>query len=176
MVIDLDEPARFGLRAFIQRCESRLSTMHAIAGAFISGAGLLILLPVLYRDYASQIVLDVAEAVHLTALNSPYTLSTWRSLSWPTVWDVAPIYWILPLSFSLVIPGYAIYLLIRELVLFYFVPHGYDPSGARYFVPRFALSALSFPTDEGVRQADIPAMKSQARMFSPVAPYFLSQG
>lgn len=41
-----DPDARNAMRAFLQRSEVRLSTMHRIANAFLSGAGLLVLFPV----------------------------------------------------------------------------------------------------------------------------------
>lgn len=38
------------LRAYLQRAKAKLSTMHRIAGAFLGGAGLLLLLPTSLRD------------------------------------------------------------------------------------------------------------------------------
>src|SRR2546421_12600595 len=51
-------------RAYLQRGETRLSTLHRVAGAFLGGAGLLTLLPVLFREtfstlFASIVFLDV---------------------------------------------------------------------------------------------------------------------
>jgi hypothetical protein len=163
MTINLDEQARFGIRAFLQRCESRLATMHTIAGAFISGAGLLILLPVIYRDYATTILILMADSLE----NKRVALSF--GLDWTTVRNWAPVLWILPILFSLMIPAYAVYLLVRELVLFYFVPHGYDPGSSRYFLPRFALSAISFPSDESFTVSEIEAAAAiEKKPFSEV--------
>ncbi len=49
-----DQLDREGLRAFIQRAETRLGTMHRVGGGFISGAGLLILMPFIFRDSGSK--------------------------------------------------------------------------------------------------------------------------
>lgn len=145
-----DEQARFALRAFIQRAETRLSTMHGIAGAFIGGAGLLVLLPVLYRDYAADLIVQIANAIWNKGSRLPFIFWYWNEWTSSIFWDWATAFWIFPFIFSLLIPSYAIYLLIRELVLFYFVPHGYSQSEMKYFFPRFALSAISFPVDDGV--------------------------
>src|SRR5690349_11344215 len=55
------------LRAFLQRGEVRLSTMHRIAGVFLNGAGLLFLIPILVKDAFIQMMLSVTYA--LTSLN-----------------------------------------------------------------------------------------------------------
>jgi hypothetical protein len=43
------------LRTYLQRAEVRLSTMHRIAGAFLGGAGLLLLLPAFLREALVQV-------------------------------------------------------------------------------------------------------------------------
>lgn len=45
-----------GYRAFLQRGEVRLSTMHRVASAFLGGAGLLFLFPLFTRDFFKEIV------------------------------------------------------------------------------------------------------------------------
>lgn len=41
--VKIEAPSVVTLRAYLQRAEVRLSTMHRIAGAFLGGAGLLTL-------------------------------------------------------------------------------------------------------------------------------------
>ena len=47
---DLDGEERAAIRAFLQRSEVRLSTVHRVATALLSGAGLMVLLPAIARD------------------------------------------------------------------------------------------------------------------------------
>ena len=47
---------RAAMRGFLQRCEVRLSTMHRVATALLSGAGILVLLPALERDAVLQVL------------------------------------------------------------------------------------------------------------------------
>lgn len=47
------------LTLFLARAEVRLSTQQRIAGAFLSGAGLLILLPVLFKEAAIRIFVSL---------------------------------------------------------------------------------------------------------------------
>jgi len=49
----LSEDERQALRAFLQRGETRLSTYQRVAGVFLNGAGLLVLLPGLARESIS---------------------------------------------------------------------------------------------------------------------------
>ena len=75
---------RAAIRAYLQRSEVRLSTVHRVASALLSGAGLLVLLPAVERD-AVEVVLRTlltgpADAVHLllvvavaTSLAVPFT-------------------------------------------------------------------------------------------------------
>jgi len=46
----LSEAERNAMRSYLQRAEVRLSTLHRIATAFIGGAGLLVLLPVFFKE------------------------------------------------------------------------------------------------------------------------------
>ena len=47
---------RAAARAFLARCEVRLSTFHRIAVGMLSGAGLLVVLPVVARDSVTGIL------------------------------------------------------------------------------------------------------------------------
>jgi hypothetical protein len=49
-------------RAYLQRAETRLSTLHRVAGAFISGAGLLTLLPPQYSGCGNARPVDSASS------------------------------------------------------------------------------------------------------------------
>ncbi len=120
---------RAAMRAFVQRAEVRLSTMHRIAGLFINGAGLLVLFPLLAKDVVQEIIL----------------LFVRQSTSLP----LATAYMVLALPFfiSLLIPLLALYLLLRDLVYFYFTVHSPGFS-SRIFNPRFTLTGLGLPIDE----------------------------
>ena len=50
------------LRDFISRGEARMSTLQRIAGVFVTGAGLLIILPLLLKDYLPTLLGVIYEA------------------------------------------------------------------------------------------------------------------
>lgn len=114
--------------AYLARAEARLSTMHRIAGVFVSGAGLLVLLPLLFKDALSHIA-KIAQ--HSAA------------------WELRGAIWFL-LAITMYIALYAVGSLIKGLVLFYFAPH-HQRTGSTTFLPRFVLSALALPKD-GIRE------------------------
>jgi pyrimidine deaminase RibD-like protein len=122
------------LRAFLQRAEVRLSTMHRVAGAFLSGAGLLFLLPVFFRDYPHEIV--QAFAPELSA-------SGWLGIVSTTLIFIM-------LIGVLSVPVYSLYLLVKDIVLFYFIGQcpGFSDDD---FYPRFALTAIAFSPDESAK-------------------------
>jgi hypothetical protein len=113
------------MRAFLQRAETRLSTHQRIAGVFLNGAGLLVLLPVVARD--------TIQGVLLFAIGAGWNYR---------------VFLIIPWLVSLAVPLWAFLLLLRNLVEFYFAPRFLirDPIG----VTRFSLAGLSFSYDEGV--------------------------
>jgi hypothetical protein len=133
----MDNEELFALRAFLQRGETRLGSMHAIAGAYIGGAGLLILIPLFFRDYIGPIVNLFFREID----NGLISISAVKSLS-P---DVLLTLWVLPFLCVLGIPIYALYLLIQELVVLYFIPYSRSEG---FYLPRFALSALAMPLDD----------------------------
>ena len=90
------------LSLFLQRAEVRLSTQQRVAGAFLSGAGLLLLLPVLFKDAAIGILVNIAYFWHA---------GYWYSASCLFI----------SLFFSIFISIYALWLLVRDLIKFYFV-------------------------------------------------------
>jgi hypothetical protein len=113
------------LISFLQRSEVRLSTMHRIAGLFLNGAGLLIVLPIFFRDTFFDVI-DLAR--HHTAGGFQYAMFAL-------------------LAIMVAVPTLAMFLLLRDLVDFYFVM---QPSASRAadhaFSLRFGLSALGLPT------------------------------
>jgi hypothetical protein len=125
---------RAAMRAYLQRSEVRLSTMHRVAGAFLGGAGLLFLLPVLFRDVVQQII----------------TLLVNKGNTYLSIGDLHWYYYLalgVPFLVSIYIPLRALYLLLQDLVDFYFLGHrlGYSQD---LFSPRFALSGIAFSPDE----------------------------
>jgi hypothetical protein len=117
-------------RAFLQRGEVRLSTLHRIAGTFLNGAGLLLLFPVFLKDIISQSVNLVLYSGFPVLFKATFTASSLLTVG---------------------VPLYSLYLLFRELVQFYFVPH-HRPEDTERFIPRFTLTALAFPPDETTDQ------------------------
>ena len=89
---------RAAMRAFLQRCEVRLSTMHRVATALLSGAGILVLLPAVERDAVLQVM--------RVLLEGPVTVT--RGLLAVSV--------LLSIALAIVV----LWLLIIELTRFYF--------------------------------------------------------
>jgi len=135
----LTEQERNAMRAFLQRCEVRLSSLHRIATAFIGGAGLLVLLPVFFKEEIVVIIRVFLD--HLT--------DTFPVLGANSGWGLAVLYVCLayPFILSLSIPLYALYLLLKDIVHFYFTIYtpGFNPG---LITPSFALSGLAFSPDE----------------------------
>lgn len=123
---DLSTDERAAARAFVARCEVRLSTFHRIAVGMLSGAGLLVVLPVVARDSVSGVlrsllidgvgVADVALAVGVVAM--------------------------------LAVPVVALWLLFADLTRFYFHANHLGGDGRDVFTPRFTLTSLQLPSDE----------------------------
>lgn len=122
----LQESARAAMRAFLQRAETRLSTYQRVAGVFLNGAGLLVLLPAMARD-SIQSVLTNAVSIPL----SPFNLLL-----------------LVPWTLTLGLPLYAFVLLLRDLVEFYFAPRFLSNDNVQ--ITRFSLAGLSFAFDESI--------------------------
>lgn len=141
--IVLTEPERNAMRAYLQRCEVRLSTLHRIATAFVGGAGLLLLIPVFFRevfDSILKLLLDNAENL-FTSLPAPLGVGVSMGLY---------LLLLYPLLLSLVIPLYGVYLLLKDIVHFYFTL--YMPGFPDNLLnPTFSLHGLAFPEDESPR-------------------------
>jgi hypothetical protein len=114
-------------RAYLQRGETRLSTLHRVAGSFISGAGLLTLLPVLGSQTFPALCAGVVfvNYSHFPAAGSP---ERWLAL--------------IPVLVSLALPLVALISLIRDLIAFYFTPYHFDDSSNSVVYPRFILSGI----------------------------------
>lgn len=142
-VAELTEAERAAARAYLQRCEVRLSTQHRVATAFIGGAGLLLLIPIFLRDVVDgelNVLIDFVQNL------------------FPQLGDVAG--WLVsgalqlslayPLALSLIIPIYGVYLLLKDLVHFYYTL--YMPGSERDLLnPTFALGGVAFSPDESAR-------------------------
>ena len=119
------------MRAFLQRCDVRLSTMHRVATALLSGAGILVLLPALERDAVVQV------------------LST--LLAGPVTWSRGAIAVGVVLSIGLALAAF--WLLVLELTRFYFhsnhIRHEMGAAGGGdVYTPRFTLTALRLPSGD----------------------------
>ena len=117
---------RAAMRAFLQRSEVRLSTMHRVATALLSGAGILVLLPAVERDAVMNVL--------RTLVQGPVSWS--RGLL--TVAVLAAI------TLALAV----LWLVIVELTRFYFHSNHFMHDGTEVFTPRFTLTGLRLPSDE----------------------------
>ncbi|MEP4590857.1 MAG: hypothetical protein ABJ381_03570, partial [Ilumatobacter sp.] len=117
---------RAAARAFVARCEVRLSTIHRIAVGMLSGAGLLVVLPVVARDSVSGVL---------------------RSLLIDGVGfvDIALVVGVVAM---LAVPVVALWLLFADLTRFYFHANHLGGDGRDVFTPRFTLTSLKLPSDE----------------------------
>jgi hypothetical protein len=123
---------RAAMRAFLQRCEVRLSTMHRVATALLSGAGILVLLPALERD-------SVVEVMR-TVLVGPVSVS--RGLLATGL--------VLTIGLALAV----FWLLLEELTRFYFHSNHIRNEVGEFFTPRFTLTGLRLSSDELSPEAD----------------------
>lgn len=124
--VPLSPEDRAAIRAYLQRSEVRLSTVHRVASALLSGAGLLVLLPAVERD-AVEVVLRAlltgpADAVHLLLVAAVVA--------------------------SLAVPFTALWLVLRDLTQFYFHANHIRHESGDAFTPRFTLTGLRLPRDE----------------------------
>ncbi len=122
--LSVDE--RAAVRAYLQRSEVRLSTIHRVASALLSGAGLLVIFPVVARDS----IVDVVHAL----LRAPVTTA-----------DVALV---VAVGTTVAVPVVALLFLLRDLTRFYFHSNHVRHAHGETFTPRFTLTALRLPADE----------------------------
>lgn len=114
------------MRAFLQRCEVRLSTMHRVATALLSGAGILVLLPAVERDAVLQVMRSL--------------------LAGPLTWSRGLLALAVVLSISLALT--VLWFVIVELTRFYFHANHVVHEGHEVFTPRFTLTGVRIATDE----------------------------
>ena len=117
---------RAATRAFLQRCEVRLSTLHRVATALLSGAGLMVLLPAMMKDQIAGVVGTL--------------LTVDPSLPHVLLAAVAGIVLALPLV--------VFFALLGDLTRFYFHAHHVESTHGMVFVPRFTLTGLRISHDE----------------------------
>lgn len=122
---ELTADERAAARAFVARCEVRISTFHRIAVGLLSGAGLLVVLPVVARDSIAGILRALA-------------------IGETTLSDGLLVVMVLAV---LGVPGFALWLLFADLTRFYFHANHLG-IGRETFTPRFTLTALRLPGDE----------------------------
>lgn len=139
----LTESERNALRSYLQRAEVRISTQHRIATAFIGGAGLLLLIPIFLRDVVDgelTVLLQMTENLFPAWEQTAALIATAATLLMLGV----------PLILSLVIPMYGVYLLLKDLVHFYYTIYmpGFDHD---LLNPTFALGGIGFSPDESHR-------------------------
>lgn len=114
------------MRAFLQRSEVRLSTVHRVASALLSGAGLMVLLPAVERDSVVVVLRP---------------LLTGRL-------DVARLLLAAATVASLAMPFTALWLVLRDLTRFYFHANHIGHGASEVFAPRFTLTGLQHPGDD----------------------------
>jgi hypothetical protein len=130
---------RNAMRGYLQRSEVRLSTMHRVATGFLSGAGLLFLLPVFLKDGVLVVMRSIMD--YIPAIGSSAGMNTNIAI---VITYLCLIY---PFIISLLIPAGALLLVLKDIVTFYFVAH---PPGFpdELFNPRFILTGIAFSPDE----------------------------
>ncbi len=131
-----DEESRTAMRAFLQRAEVRLSTIHRVGQALIGGSALVLLLPLFLRDAFPNM---------MTMLIAGYDADQ----------NVVP-FAALGVASTLVIllPVPVIFVLVGDLLAFYFTSNTFgahptadgEPRGV--FNPRFAIPGLGFNNNE----------------------------
>lgn len=153
------EAERNAMRAFLQRSEVRLSTLHRIATAFVGGAGLLLLVPIFVKDVFDGML-------HILLGEAGFALDT--PLGWVQMALIG-----YPLLLSLIVPLYALFLLLKDIVHFYFSLYGPGyPSTLLH--PTFALYGITLPADDSPRlKRDIMRIQYQpgrAGFMMPFSP------
>jgi hypothetical protein len=147
---DLDESERAAIRAFLQRSEVRLSTLHRVASALLSGAGLMVLLPAIAKDSVVSVMGSLLEtertAVHLLLIGA--------------------------VGVVIASPFVALFIVLRDLTRFFFHGQHLSSSGGELFVPRFTLTGLRLPSDElgPVAAAELGTIRGEPRSVELLVP------
>jgi hypothetical protein len=148
-----DADIRVAQRQFLARLETRLSTLHRVIGAFVGGAGLLVLVPIFFKDS----FIDTF-SILISARDQAQGLAT-EALLVVSILTVA-----VPLS--------ALYFLIRDLVRVYFTSHTFGaPDAGTEISARFGVSALYYPSDEpGFDRDSIDRLMASDDIFPSLIP------
>jgi len=130
-----DIESRAAMRAFLQRAEVRLSTIHRVGQALLGGSALVLLLPLFIRDAFPK----------MTSL----VVASYEAGQWVVVVGIG-----IAVVLSVALPVAAIYLLVSDLLGFYFTSNTFGAPGAgsgapgARFSPRFIVPGLGFNDDE----------------------------
>jgi hypothetical protein len=131
-----DAESRAAMRAFLQRSEVRLSTIHRVAQALLGGSALVLLLPLFLRDAFPK----------LTTLIVACDDAGQSRIAITGIGVAAAL--------SVLLPVGAIFLLVGDLLGFYFTSNTFGAlgdEGARTrprFNPRFIVPGLGFNDEE----------------------------
>ena len=132
-----DEESRAAMRAFLQRSEVRLSTVHRVGQALLGGSALVLLLPLFIRDGFPRMT---------SLLISSYDAHQ----QWVVIVGIGAA-----TLLSVALPVVAIFLLVSDLLGFYFTSNTFGAPGAgpgrphrTVFSPRFIVPGLGFNDDE----------------------------
>ncbi len=148
--VELSADERAAARAFVARCEVRLSTFHRIAVGMLSGAGLLVVLPVVARDSVTGVI---------------------RALLTGGV-DVVDGLVVVSVVAMLAVPATALWLLFADLTRFYFHANHLGTDDEALFTPRFTLTSLRLSSDElgTTAAADLQSFRSEPRIVELLVP------
>lgn len=148
--VELSDDERAAARAFVARCEVRLSTFHRIAVGMLSGAGLLVVLPVVARDSVTGVI---------------------RALLTGGV-DVVDGLVVVSVVAMLAVPATALWLLFADLTRFYFHANHLGTDDEALFTPRFTLTSLRLSSDElgTTAAADLQSFRSEPRIVELLVP------
>ncbi len=144
---EINEPLttdeRNAMRSYLQRAEVRLSTLHRVATAFIGGAGMLVLLPVFFKE-------EIVVLIKLFLTHVPDFTGQLRGTPQGVATVALYVCVLYPFILSLAIPIYALYLMLKDVIHFYFTIYtpGFPES---LTTPTFALSGIAFSPDESPR-------------------------
>lgn len=122
----MSQESAAAIRAYLQRCEVRLSTVHRVASALLSGAGLIVLFPALAKDSVAR----VARALLEGTSDAPHRLL------------------LAALALAAALPLTALWLLLKDLTRFYFAGQHFETASHTAFFPRFAIAGLRVATDD----------------------------
>ncbi len=106
-----DEESRAAMRSFLQRSEVRLSTIHRVAQALLGGSALVLLLPLFIRDGFPKLTVLLVSCID-------------AKQSWVAISGIA-----VAAALSIVLPVAAIFLLVGDLLGFYFTSNTFGALG-----------------------------------------------